>query len=299
MDRPTRLPMMNQAQLSLRDYSLLSDLTKVLTESAASLAVDDLLVLFERLNVSVEAEAVAGLFTQADGTGEGRLPAAVLAQAYCYEVQSLSNQSVQLISSIQSFRSQKESLQKQLKSTSAPCDETGTLTVRIGRLVGLSPVRTCSFAVICEQQRRVTRKLQSNFPDGWDQQLDFRVMSGAGDVLFSLVSEADVLGQCAVPLPSLRDQQRHEAWVDLSLSPVKVHLSLQWVHSPRLSIERQIANIEAEIDKKLSDLEATEKRLKALGMRVEEDWSTAWMRKAQFTAQYLRQSSCSGKCQVH
>lgn len=291
------MPMLNQAQLSLKDYSLLSDLTKVLTDCAASLSIEDILVLFARLNVQVDPSVLASVFEKADGTGEGRLPSAVFAQAYCYEVQSLSSQSVQLMSSIQSLQVEIEDLKTRLRTTTPDSDlETGVLTVHIGRLIGLTPPRICSFVVICEHQRRVTRELQSSFPDGWSQDLTFRVVSGAGDVLFSLVSGSDVLAQCAVPIPSLRDQHRHEAWVDLSKPPIKVHLALQWLHSQELRMQDQLTQLGTKILKLNTDLETTERRLKALGMREEGNWSTIWLRKAQVAAQSLRQSNCMAEC---
>lgn len=297
MDRPTRLPMLNQAQLSLKDYSLLSDLTKVLTDCSASLSIEDVLVLFDRFNVQVDPSVLTSVFEQADGTGEGRLPSQVFAQAYCYEVQSLSAKSVQLCAATQSLQREIEDLRMKLRTMQRSSDtESGVLTVHLGRLVGLNPARTCSFVVICERQRRVTRELQSNFPDGWGEDLSFRVTSGAGDILFSLVSGPDVLAQCAVPVPSLRDQQIHEAWVDLSRPPIKVQLALQWLHSPKLRIQRELTQQETALSQADTDLESTERRLKALGMRGKEDWSTVWLRKAQVAAEGLRQSSCATEC---
>ena len=299
MDKPTRLPMLNQAQLSLKDYSLLSDLTKVLTDCSASLSVEDVLVLFARLNVQVDASILASVFEQADGTREGRLPSQVFAQAFCYEVQSLSAKSVQLIAATESLHIEIEDLKARLRTVQrSSATESGVLTVHLGRLVGLNPARTCSFVVICERQRRVTRELQSNFPDGWGENLSFHVTSGTGDILFSLVSGADVLAQCAVPIPSLRDQQKHEAWVDLSRPSVKVQLALQWLHSPELRARGELTKQEAALSKAISDLESTERRLRALGMRGKEDWSTVWLRKAQVAAEGLRQSSCATECSL-
>ena len=305
METPGQL--LNKSRLNLRDYTLLTDISKVLSDCPAALSFPEVLSKFERLNLEVSPLALESLFLSVDSQREGKVPARLFAKQYSYTVQQLSEDAFSLREKAEATQQLILALKDQIADpvtneavNSWGISENSALRVTIGRVTGVNPPKPCSLVVICERQRQVTRTLMSNFVDGWGEEIEFRVATGAGDVLISLLVENEIVGQCAVPIPTLRDQRRHEAWVDMVTSSkpshIKLNLSLQWLHNLRQHLRDQIDDHVLSISQTLQAVRDTEARLKELGMRWDEDWTDAVLRKVQVAIECMKQSSCTSQC---
>lgn len=295
---------LNKGRLCARDYALLTDVTQVMSECPTPLTFVEVLGKFKRIGIAVHHPALESIFDSVDTQGEGRIDPRLFIREYNYRVMQLSDEIFQLREKLEGLQGLIEALRDQVSSphtcetvNSWGISEHSSLKVAVLQLKGLTPPKYCQVVVMCERQRQATKPRLSHIPENWSDELEFRVVNGAGDVLFSLYAEDELLGQVAVPLPSLRDQKVHEVWLDFSPS-LHLNVSLHWLHNLRRHLEDDIEQHSLTAETTIQAIRGAELLLQELGLGGEEEWTDAVLRRIQVSLERVKQTSCSTDCSI-
>lgn len=295
---------LNKGRLCARDYALVTDITQVMNECPTPLTFVEVLGKFKRIGLAVHQPALEFIFDAVDTQGEGRIDPRLFIREYNFRIMQLSEEIFQLREKLEGLQGLIEALQDQITSpvtaetvNSWGISEHSSLKVAITRVTGLSPPRLCQVVVMCERQRHATRPQPSNTVDSWSEELEFKVVNGAGDVLFSLYADDTLLGQSAVPLPSLRDQKLREIWLEISPN-LRLNASLQWLHNLRSHLQDEIVTHTDSAETAIQAIRGAESLLQELGLGGEEEWTDAVLRRIQVSLERVKQTSCSTDCSV-
>lgn len=300
----TEAGFLNKGRLCARDYALVTDITQVMNECPTPLTFVEVLGKFKRIGLAVHQPALESIFDSGDTQGEGRIDPRLFIREYNYRVMQLSEEIFQLREKLEGLQGLIEALREQIGSPATAetvnswgISEHSSLKVAITGVKGLNPPRLCQVVVMCERQRHATRPQPSNTAESWSEELEFKVVNGAGDVLFSLYADDTLLGQCAVPLPSLRDQKMHEMGLEL-LPNLRLCVSLQWLHNLRSHLQDEIVLHTDSAEAAITAIRGAESLLQELGLGGEEEWTDAVLRRIQVSLERVKQTSCSTDCSV-
>ena len=305
----TSQPPLSRARLGMRDFTLLTDVTQVMNECPTPLSFVEILGKFRRIGLEVHPPALEAIFDAVDSQGEGVVQPRNFMREYNGHVQQLSQEVFELREKIESLQGLIEALRDQIQSPATSetlnswgISESSSLKVALSQVSGLVPPHNCYVVVVCERQRQVSKTIVSSATEGWGQEMEFRVVNGAGDVLVSLYSDNELLGQTAIALPSLRDQKLHETWHDLASpgrsSKLRILLGLQWLHNLRSHLQDEIVTHLRSMETTMEAVRGAESLLGELGLGGEEEWMETVVRKLQVSFERMKQTSCSTDCSL-
>jgi C2 domain/EF-hand domain pair len=144
-------------------------------------------------------------------------------------------------------------------------------------------------SISCENNQEQTNPVPNPTNPEWNQSFTFPISVGSGDILIEVYDtdrgkKTNLLGEVAIPLRALSNQQLHEDFLELkgktNLDKVqgKILIALQWIHDLPVYLEGLIKEYEESLKNDKEELETLENFLKELLAPIKNTQLPSWIK---------------------